>query len=154
MTFLHQRSSSLLLINTTMSSSIQLTTLPNNINPRLQDITRVVTPSPSTTLTTVSRITNPSPRSSPTSPLPTTPTTHPYPALVLSSIGRSIKSCLGSDFITGVIALAGLIVAVTLGVLGVVWAKKQLDVAQWTFCKSYPDDSVCACYFLFLCFVH
>lgn len=57
-------------------------------------------------------------------------------------LGRFVKSSLGSDFTTGVIALCGLIGAFVIGIWGVKLARRQLDLGEWTFCKSYPDDTV------------
>ena len=60
----------------------------------------------------------------------------------LRRLGRLIKAYLTSDLLTGVLALVGFLGTLLVGLWGVILTRKQLDLGEWTFCKSYPNDTV------------
>jgi hypothetical protein len=60
----------------------------------------------------------------------------------LRRLGRFVKAYLASDLLTGVLALFGFLGTLLVGLWGVVLTRKQLDLGEWTFCKSYPNDTV------------
>ena len=60
----------------------------------------------------------------------------------LRRLGRFVKAYLASDLLTGVLALFGFLGTLLVGLWGVVLTRKQLDLGEWTFCNSYPNDTV------------
>jgi hypothetical protein len=57
-------------------------------------------------------------------------------------LGKAVKNKLSLDLTAGILALSGLICAVLVGIWGILLAQKQLDLGKWSFCKSYPNDTV------------
>jgi len=60
----------------------------------------------------------------------------------ISMLGKAVKSQLSSDLTTGIFALLGFLCAVLVGVWGILLARQQLDLGKWSFCKTYPNDTV------------
>ncbi len=61
---------------------------------------------------------------------------------LVRKLGDRVKASLGSDFIVGVTTLLSLLIVVSLGGWSIYLAQQSLSLSEWTFCKSYANDSV------------